>query len=458
MRSGRRRRCCGFGWGCIPGEAEERDGDFFGAEVNRAARLAAVAHGGQVICSRATADLARASLPDGVSLSDLGEHRLRDLSGSVRVFQVQDARYPWGFPSLRSLDAFPGNLPRQLTSFVGREAELVRVVDAVAASPMVTLTGVGGVGKTRLALQAAAEVLPRFVDGAWLVELASVRDPDRVADAVAGVFGVAARPGMGLEDSIVAFLHDQVLLVVLDNCEHVLRPAASLVARIEGACPGVRVLATSREALNLGGEQILGVPSLSLPGDTSSVDGLAGYESVQLFVQRARSVKASFALDAANSDGVREICTRLDGVPLAIELAAAWIGAMNPTELARRLDKRFRLLTGGGRVAIERHQTLRATIDWSYDLCSEAERYLLARLAVFFGGCTLDAVEGVCAGDPIEADDVLVVLSSLVARSLVVADDTGVDTRYRLLETIRQYGEERLVEADDIDRLPCDPR
>jgi predicted ATPase/class 3 adenylate cyclase len=439
--------------GLHTGEAELREGDYFGTAVNRAARLEAVGHGGQILCSSATADLIQDHLTEGVLLADLGEHRLRDLSEPVRIFQVEHSGLPSRFPSLRSLDAFPGNLPLQMSSFIGRDQELDLVGTAVAEHRVVTLTGVGGVGKTRLAFQAAADLLPRFPDGAWLVELAAVRDPGRLAEAVAGVFRVTARPGLDLEESLVAFLHDQRLLLVLDNCEHLLRPAASLVAGIEGSCPGVRVLATSREGLGLRGEQILVVPSLAQPADGASAEDLAGYEAVQLFIDRARLVKATFAVDASNAEAVQQICTRLDGLPLAIELAAARIPAMNPTELSRRLDRRFRLLTGGDRLAVERHQTLRATIDWSYDMCSEAERTLLARLSVFSGGCTLDAVEAVCAAAPVEVDEIVDLLSSLVARSLVVADDSGLDTRYRLLETIRQYGVERLAEAGETEAV-----
>jgi predicted ATPase/class 3 adenylate cyclase len=438
--------------GLHTGEVEERGGDYFGAAVNRAARLTAVAHGGQILCSKATADLARGHLAEGVSLIDLSEHRLRDLSEPVRVFQVCQPELASGFPPLRSVDAFPGNLPLQMSSFIGRGQALQLVGTAVTEHRLVTLTGVGGVGKTRLALQASADLLPRFLDGAWLVPLAAVRDPDRVADMVAGVFRVTARPGLSVEESLVLFLHDQRLLLLLDNCEHLLRPVASLVARIEEACPAVRVLATSREGLGLRGEQILVVPSLGLPEDESDPEKLVGYEAVQLFIDRARLVKATFAIDASNAEGVQQICTRLDGLPLAIELAAARIPAMNPTELSRRLDQRFRLLTGGDRMAVERQQTLRATIDWSYDLCSESERSLLARLSVFAGGCTLEAVEAVCAA-PVQADEIMDVVSSLVARSLVVADDRGLDTRYRLLETIRQYGVERLAEAGETESV-----
>jgi predicted ATPase len=412
-----------------------------------------VANGGQVLVSAATAELVRDGLGGSVGLVDLGEHRLRDLSRAERLFQLAHPGLPREFGRLRTVDAYPGNLPSQPSSLIGREDELERVADAVARSAVVTLTGVGGVGKTRLALQVAAELVPRFRDGAWLCELQMVRDPAAVADAVAAVFRVSARAGAALEESLITYLRDQQLLMVLDNCEHLLRPVASLVAGIVAACPGVRVLATSREGLNLRSEQILVVPSLGVPEDGMDLAAVAGCEAVRLFADRAHALKADFAVEAANADAVSQLCRRLDGVPLAIELAAARIGAMNPAELARRLDRRFRLLTGGERVAIERHQTLRATIDWSYDLLSSAQQRLLARLAVFAGGCTLEAAEAVCAGEPIEGDDVLELLARLVACSLVVADDAGPDTRYRLLETIRQYGEERLAEAGETDAL-----
>jgi predicted ATPase len=439
--------------GLHTGQAEMRDGDYYGSAVNRAARVAAAAHGGQILVSHATEQLVRDTLPTDCELVELGEHRLRDLGRPEVLFQVVHPDLPRDFARLRTVDAFPGNLPVRASSFVGRDRDLTRVAKALQGSPVVTLTGVGGVGKTRLALQAAADVLPRFPDGAWLCELAAVRDPDGVVDAVAGVFRVTARPSMSLEESLIAFLRDQQILVVLDNCEHLLRPVAALVAAIEAACTRARVLATSREGLNIEGEQILVVPSLGLPDDGMDLGTLGDCEAVRLFVDRARAVKADFAVDAGNADAVAQVCRRLDGVPLAIELAAARITAMNPAELARRLDRRFRLLSGGDRVAIERHQTLRAAIDWSYDLLSEPEQQLLARLAVFSGGCTLEAAEAVCAGDPIDVDDVFELLARLVAHHLVEADDTGDDTRYRLLETIRQYGEERLAEDGDTDRL-----
>jgi predicted ATPase/class 3 adenylate cyclase len=438
--------------GVHTGAATLRDGDYYGTALNRGARLMAVAHGGQVVCSQTTADLARDGLAEGIALVDLGEHRLRDLGRAERVFQVDAGDVGATFGPLRSMDAYPGNLPLQVSSFVGRDGDLARVRDALDLSRVVTLTGVGGVGKTRLAMQVAADVLPRFPDGAWLCELAAVREPDRVVDTVAGVFRVSPRPGVGLAESLVAFFRDQTILLVLDNCEHLLRPVAALVAMLEAGCPDLRVLATSREGLNVRGEQILVVPSLEIPDGTADVATLRECDGVRLFVDRARAQVETFTIDADNAEGVAQVCRRLDGVPLAIELAAARISAMSPAEIAERLDRRFRLLRGGERAAIERHQTLRAAVDWSYELLSEPEQRLLARVSVFAGGFTLDAVEEVCEGDPIDADDVVDLLTNLVARSLVVAEP-GARTRYRLLETIRQYGEERLAEAGEIDEV-----
>ena len=431
-------------------EADYREGDYYGTDVNRAARLMSVAHGGQVVVSLVTRALVR---DHPVDLVDLGEHRLRDLTNRERIFQVRASGLAAEFPPLRSLDALPGNLPRQVTSFVGRDAELVAFPALVLGSSLVTLTGVGGVGKTRLALQVAAEVVPNFRDGAWFVELAGVRDPEAVPDALVATFGLQPRAGMSTIDVLVNFLGGKELLLVLDNCEHVLRQVASLVDQVLRECPGVRVLATSREGLNVAGEQMRGVMSLELPDDGAALDAVAHCDAVVLFVERARAVKPEFALHAMNVEVVTQICRRLDGIALAIELAAARVAMMTPADIARRLDQRFRLLAGGRRTGVERHQTLRAAIDWSYELLGNTERLLLDRLSIFAGGFTLEAAEAVSAGGLLETEDVFELLATLVARSLVVADTEGIDTRYRLLETIRQYAQEHLDSSGDGDRL-----
>jgi predicted ATPase/class 3 adenylate cyclase len=434
------------------GEAELRDRDYYGSVLNRAARLMAVGHGGQVLVSETVEPLVRDALPADATLIDLGMHRLRDLADPLRVFQLAHADLPREFPRLLSLDALPGNLPRQVTSFVGREDELARVAGELEEAPLVTLTGVGGVGKTRLALEVAATVIPNLRDGAWLCELDGVRDPEAVSDAVIEVFGLDPRPGTTATDLVLSFLRAKQLLLVLDNCEHVLKPIARLVTQVVRECPGVHVLATSREGLNVAGERILVVASLELP-DSTELPAIAASEAVQLFVERAEAVRAGFALDATNASAIAQICHRLDGVPLAIELAAARIAMLAPPELARRLDQRFRILTGSDHGAVERHQTLRAAIDWSYELLDDAERRLLDRLSVFAGGFTLQAAEAVASGEGINVDAVFDLLAALVSRSLVEADTEGLEARYRLLETIRQYAQERLEADGDAGRV-----
>jgi predicted ATPase/class 3 adenylate cyclase len=429
------------------------DGQYVNQPLNRCARLMAVAHGGQVVISETVESLVRGALPAETGLIDLGEHRLRDLSSAIGVFQVTHPGLARDFPPLRSLDVLPGNLPVQMTVFVGRERERERVADELSDARVVTLTGVGGVGKTRLALEVAADLVPEYRAGAWFVELAGVRDPDAVADAITATFGLQAPTGMSVTDGLLEFLRAKELLLVLDNCEHVLRVAAELVDAITRRCPQVRILATSREGLNVAGERILGVPSLGVPDDSAALVEIAQCDAVTLFVDRARAVKASFALDDSNATAVAQICRRLDGIALAIILAAARVAMLTPNEIAGRLDQRFRFLAGGHRSTVERHQTLRATVDWSYELLGDAERTLLDRLSVFAGGFTLEAAEAVTPGGAVGADDVFDLLAALVARSLVAADTEGVDARYRLLETIRQYAQEHLDERGDGDWL-----
>jgi predicted ATPase/class 3 adenylate cyclase len=432
------------------GVAELRGRDYFGAPLNRIARLLTAGHGGQVLLSQATFDLVQTALPSGSSVRDLGAHRLKDLQQPERIFQVLHPELPADFPPLRSLEAFAHNLPRQLTSFIGREREIAEVKRFLAKTALLTLTGAGGSGKTRLALQVAAEVLDEYPDGVWLVELAPLADPDLASQTVASVLGVREEPGRPLTATLADYLRGKQALLVLDNCEHLLSACAGLGESLLRACPKLQILATSREGLGVGGEQTYRVPTLSLPdpGQLPPLERLQEFEAVQLFADRARLTQPTFAVTQANAPAVVQVCDRLDGIPLAIELAAARVKALAVEQIVERLDDRFRLLTGGSRTALPRQQTLRALIDWSYELLTEAERALLRRLSVFAGGWTLAAAEAVGGGDGIEEWEVLDLLTQLVEKSLVLYEDEEGEARYRLLETIRQYSAERLQASE----------
>jgi predicted ATPase/class 3 adenylate cyclase len=457
------------------GAVEHREGDYFGAPLNRVARLLAAGHGGQVLLSQATCDLVRQALPSGVSLRDLGAHRLKDLRQPEQIAQLLHPDLPQDFPPLRSLEAFAHNLPAQLTSFVGREREMAEVRRLLRSTRLLTLTGAGGCGKTRLALQVAADLLEQYADGVWLVELAALADPALVPQTVAAALGVREQPGRSLTETLSGYLRRKSLLLLLDNCEHLLAACSHLAESLLRSCPNLRILASSREGLGIAGETAYRVPSLSLPDlqRLPSVDALTQFEAVRLFVERAGAALPSFALNDGNAPAVASVCRRLDGIPLAIELAAARVKALPVEKIAERLDDRFRLLTGGSRTALPRQQTLRALIDWSYDLLSEAERALLRRLSVFAGGWTLEAAEVVCADDEptsdrpttkaqplvVGRDDVLEVLTQLVDRSLVQYEEPdtreagGGEARYRLLETVRQYGRDRLLESGEAEGI-----
>ncbi|HXY95126.1 MAG TPA: adenylate/guanylate cyclase domain-containing protein [Acidimicrobiia bacterium] len=437
--------------GVHTGPATARDGDYYGTAVNRAARLMSAAHGGQVLVSLATEEHLRDSGVDGFDIVELGEVRLRDLSRPERVFQLRAPGLVQEFPPLRTLDTFPSNLPTQVTSFVGRERDITGVADALTTARLVTITGVGGVGKTRLAVQVAAEVLPRYPGGAWLCELAAAGDPDTMAQVVATALGITPRSGLTLEESIVESLSGRELLVLLDNCEHLMDAAGRLAEAILHDCPGVSILATSREGLAVPGEQVRPLRSLTAPTGTSP-DDVGASEAAHLFAERAQAVRPEFAVADNNAAAVAEICRRLDGIPLAIELAAARVASMSPVEIAGFLDERFRLLTGGRRTSVERHQTLRATVDWSYSLLDEQARLVFDRLGVFAGNFDNRAAEAVVTGDGIERWDVLDALTSLVAKSMVTVEETDAGvTRYQLLETMRQYAREQLDGAGDGD-------
>lgn len=439
------------------GRAEERQGDYFGRPLNRCARIEGVAVGDQILLSRETAELVEDRLPAGAKLVDLGAHRLRDLSRPEHVFQLNPPGLATDFPPLRSLDALPNNLPARGSSFIGREGALAEVKKRLAGTRLLTLKGVGGLGKTRLALQAAADLLDQFPDGVWFVELAPVAEPELVAQAVATALGVREEPGRPILASLQEGLRDQSLLLVLDNCEHLIEAAASLAAALLRHCRSLRILATSREPLNIEGELVWPVPPLELPSATGiahcadPVRELLRSEAAVLFVERARDVAPGFDLNAANAVAVADICRRLDGIALAIELAAARVPMMPPPQIAARLDQSLRLLTGGKRGGLPHQQTLRAAIAWSYELCSPEEQLLLRRLAVFQGGWSLESATAICCDDCVDDWLLMDLLARLVDRSLVdpVAADGPDGARYRLLETIRQFATEQASGAGD---------
>jgi len=433
---------------------------YVGLDVHRAARICAAGHGGQILASQAVEILVAPDLPPGVTLQDLGTHRLKDLRDPEHLFQVVHPDLAADFPSLKSLDARPNNLPIQLTSFIGREREKAEVGRLLFINHLVTLTGAGGAGKTRLALQVAAEALEEFPDGVWLVELAALSNPGLVPKAVASALGVSEQPARSLTETLRDALRRKSVLVVLDNCEHLVAACAHLADAVLRACPNLRILATSREALGVTGETVWRVPSLPVPDPQQlpPLDRFKEYDAVRLFIDRAVASDPRFAVTISNAPAVAQVCHRLDGIPLALELAAARVRVLAVEQIATRLDDRFRLLTGGSRTAVLRQQTLRATMDWSFDLLSEEEHALLRRLSVFAGGWTLEAAEAICSGNGVAASDTLDLLTQLVDKSLVTTETQGGEARSRLLETVRQYGGERLLEAgeaDDVQRRHC---
>ena len=437
--------------GLHTGACEERDGDYFGPVVNRAARLEAAAHGGQVLVSGATAELLADSLPEGVTLRDLGPHRLKDLGRPEQVYQLEAGFLAASFPPLASLDNpdLPNNLPTLVSAFVGRDRELAQMRGLVSSARVVTLTGAGGSGKTRLALQAAAELTGEIPDGVWLAELAPLTDGSQIPGAVAAALGLPDRGGTAGPSAVIKALADQDALVLIDNCEHVIDEAAKFCDEVIRHCPRIRFLATSREPLGIDGERVYRVPSLSLPdADAETAEDLAHSDAVTLFAERARATLPDFVLDEHSAPHAATICRRLDGIPLALELAAGRLSSMSVAQIAARLDQRFRLLTGGSRNAMPRQQTLQATVDWSFGLLTAPERTTLARLSVFAGGFDLEAAEAVCTSANVDALDVLDLLGSLVSKSLVVAERSHDSVRYRLLETIRQYSAQELLRAE----------
>jgi predicted ATPase/class 3 adenylate cyclase/DNA-binding CsgD family transcriptional regulator len=433
--------------GIHTGEIQLRDeGNYAGPTINRTARLRDLGHGGQTLLSGATEALVLDGLPDDVWLSDLGTHPLRDLPRPERAMQLCHPDLVNDFPPLRVAKAVIfQHLPVQFTSFIGRDKQLTQVRELLGENRLVTLTGAGGAGKTRLAIEVASQgsgEIGRFPQGVWYVDLAPITDPDVVPIAVARAFELPDQPGRSTMDALLRFVRDRQMLVVLDNCEHLLDATAELVVALLGAAPGLTFLATSREAIGVAGELGWRVPSLSLAD-----------EAIELFADRARHARSDFTLTDDNAATVGEICARLDGLPLAIELAAARVRALSLTEIVESLHDRFRLLTGGARTAVRRQQTLRASVDWSHALLTEPERVLFRRLAAFLGSFDLDAAQTVAGGGDVQRYQVLDQLTLLVDKSLVVTDDSRGRTRYRLLETVRQYALEKLGESGEADAV-----
>jgi predicted ATPase/class 3 adenylate cyclase len=433
------------------GVEEHRDGDFFGRAVNRAARIMAVAHGGQVLVSGAIAALVEGRLPDGVALRELGQVQMRGLASPEQVYQVTHAALRSDFPALRALQRTPHNLPQQVTSFIGRERELAEVAQLLARNRLVTLQGFGGIGKTRLSLQVAAEHLDEFPDGVWFVELAALSDPRLAAQAAASVLGVEEEAGSPVIEALVKFVADRRLLLILDNCEHLVQACAEVASRLLQAGPQVKILTSSREPLHVGGEIIFALPPLAIPDPYTAFkkQALEGYAAARLFIERAVAAQPAFQISDDNAMAVAGICRQLDGIPLALELAAVRVRALSVEQIATRLADRFRLLTGGDRTAQARQQTLRAMVDWSYELLNPPERALFRRLAVFAGSFTLEAAEAIGADGDFATHDVLALLANLVDKSLITMDSDG--GRYRMLETVRQYAQERLAESGTAD-------
>ncbi len=437
------------------GSADERDGDYFGPPLNRVARLVSVGHGGQIVLSGVAAEMLRGTLAPDVALRDLGEHRLKDLAQPEHVFQLAAADLPAEFPPLRSLSVLRNNLSLYLTPLLGRDETVRDVVALLAGERLVTLLGPGGIGKTRIAQQAAADLLEALPDGAWFVDLAPLASDAFVADAIGSVLSVAPAVGRTTTETLVRHLRASTMLLVIDNCEHLIAGVASVVETILRAAPNVTVLTTTREPLRLSGERVVRIASLDVPPPDATLRAADAtrYGAIALFVARANAADARFALTDETAPIVGDIVRRLDGIALAIELAAARVTVLSVATLARRLDERFRVLTGGNRTALPRQRTMRALMDWSWDLLSERDRTLLRRVGLFAGGWTLEAAESVCADDAFDALDVLDASGSLVDKSLIATDFDAREPRNRLLETTRAYVLEKLDESGERDGI-----
>ncbi len=442
--------------GIHTGEAfpNETGGYVVAHTLNRAARVMSAAHGGQILLSQESAALCERMLPGDIELIDRGQHRLKGLSWLEHLYQVSGIGLEKEFPPLKTLDLHPHNLPYQITSFLGREREIAHVRQRMKDCRLMTLTGPGGVGKTRLSLEIAVQALEDFPDGVWFVDLAPVNEPEQVIKVVADATGLRHKTNQATLESLVAWFGRKKLLIVLDNCEHLIEACASFSEQVLANNPGVWILATSREAFGMQGETLYLVPSLSFPDPSQlpSRETLFTFDAIRLFEEHAQAVAPDFSLSAQNAFSVSRICQHLDGIPLAIELAAARVNALSPLQIANRLEDAFGILTSGKRTSLPRHRTLLATIEWSYNLLGANERRLFCRLAVFVGGWSLEAAEAVCAGEGITKNEVFDLMCSLVSKSMVIVQQgEAEEVRYRLLETIRQFAEEELLESGEAD-------
>jgi predicted ATPase/class 3 adenylate cyclase len=446
--------------GIHTGKAEAQEsGEYRGyLTLSRVQRLMSAGHGGQVLVSLATQELIRDDMPEGVTLRDLGELRLRDMSRPEHIYQLDIANLRIDFPPIKTIDIARHNIPAQMTSFIGREKEMAEIKQALSESRLVTLTGSGGAGKTRLSLEVGSQSLSEFPNGVWLAEFADVTDPGLVPQTLLSVFNLREDSHRSVLEVLIDYLRSKTTLLLFDNCEHLIDACARVSESLLQACPKLRILASSREALGIPGEAAYRVPSLTTPDPAGlpPLDELERVDSIRLFIDRAATAKPGFQLTIDNAPFVAQICARLDGIPLALELAASRAKVLNPGQIAARLDDRFRLLTGGSRTALPRQQTLRAMIDWSYSLLTEQEKTLFRRLAIFVGGWTLEAAESVCADveqDGILPHDILDLLTRLVDKSLVTTEEVMGETRYHRLETIRQYSREKFFETNEVESI-----
>jgi predicted ATPase/class 3 adenylate cyclase len=425
--------------------------DYVGVDVHRAARICAAAYPGQVLLSNETRVMVEWQLPQNVSLRELGKYRLKDLNEPENLYQLVITELPSDFPPLKSLEITPTNLPLQLTSFIGRDHEIEEIKSLLRRGRLVTLTGAGGTGKTRLAMEVAKQIGEQFPDGVWLIDFVALREPNLVLQAITTALGVREEPKRSLIQTLTDYLRSKKLLLLFDNCEHLISACAQVADTLLRVCPRLQILATSREALGLTGEHQYYVPTLTMPPPDSElvIENLNQSEAVRVFLDCAVLVRPAFKLTKANAFAIAQICRRLDGIPLAIELAATRVKGLNTEQIGARLDDRFSLLSTGNRTAVQRHQTLRANIDWSYNLLSEKECLPLSRLSVFAGGWTVESATEVCLVVQPEEQDVLNLLLNLADKSLVIVEEHDGETRYRFLETIREYALEKLAESGE---------